>query len=85
MLRNVLFHLAGVKAKSPYDPQWLDQQAADSLSIVPSKLKLAIVPETDHTLILRAVSLMPSGLERQLTDGELADLVAYVRGMKGPH
>ncbi|MCF6310836.1 MAG: HEAT repeat domain-containing protein [Verrucomicrobiales bacterium] len=24
LMRNVLFHLAGVKAKTPYDPEWLD-------------------------------------------------------------
>ncbi|NIP98533.1 MAG: hypothetical protein GWO24_36040, partial [Akkermansiaceae bacterium] len=28
LLRNVLFHLAGVKARTPYDPEWLDPKKA---------------------------------------------------------
>lgn len=55
LLRNVLFHLAGVKAKTPYDPAWLDPEADRA------KAKPVIAPESDHTLILRAADAALAG------------------------
>ncbi|MEX2577985.1 MAG: PVC-type heme-binding CxxCH protein [Verrucomicrobiales bacterium] len=66
LMRNVLFHLAGVKAKTPYDPEWSDP-APDAESGAaaapgpeaakadrPAKPPRAVLPETDHALVLRA-------------------------------
>ena len=55
LLRNVLFHLAGVKAKTPYDPVWLDPEGDRA------KAKRVIAPEKDQALILRAADAALAG------------------------
>ena len=66
LFRNVLFHLAGVKAKTPYDPEW-KEQAMPAAAKEPAQTgghaaaPKVIVPETDHALILRAADATLAG------------------------
>lgn len=68
LLRNVLFHLAGEKAKTPYDPEWLEDPADSAEATTPKKAAPAkekkvvtITPETDHALILPAADAVLTG------------------------
>ncbi len=64
LMRNVLFHLAGVKARTPYDPEWMEQEKTQkkkkpAAAVADSKTE--ITPETDHALILPAAAASLDG------------------------
>jgi len=56
---------------------------ADTLTLVSNATQSTRVPKADIDEIApAAVSVMPAGLDRQLSDQELADLVTYLRSSK---
>jgi putative heme-binding domain-containing protein len=66
--------LSGLIARETSDTLYLQQQAGDPLAVRRNEI---------DELIPAAVSIMPNGLEKALSEPELADVIAFLRSLKG--